>query len=50
MIRSLVKEELEYYDDPTSFNWSNFALKYNLKTTTDEVMIQDEYLKFASDI
>lgn len=50
MIRSLVKEELESYDDPTSFNWSNFALKYNLKTTTDEVMIQDEYLKFASDI
>ena len=27
-----------------------FAKKYNLKTATDEVMIQDEYLKFASDI
>lgn len=47
MIRHLVQEELASYDDPAAFNWSNFAKKYNLKTTTDELMIQDEYLKFA---
>ncbi|ORO47542.1 hypothetical protein B7712_04305 [Streptococcus oralis subsp. oralis] len=48
MIRYLVQEELASYDDPAAFNWSNFAKKYNLKTTADEIMIQDEYLKFAS--
>ncbi|MBP2621156.1 ImmA/IrrE family metallo-endopeptidase [Streptococcus panodentis] len=47
MIRRLVQEELAKYDDSATFNWFNFAKKYNLKTTTDELMIQDEYLKFA---
>lgn len=50
MIRNLIQEELAGYDDLSDFNWSDFAKKYNLKTTTDEVMIQDEYLKFVSGI
>ena len=50
MIRHLLREELAKYDDPAAFNWATFANKYNLKTTTDEIMIQDEYLKFASDL
>ncbi|WP_032912028.1 ImmA/IrrE family metallo-endopeptidase [Streptococcus sanguinis] len=48
MIRHLVQEELARYDDPAAFNWATFANKYNLRTTADEIMIQDEYLKFAS--
>lgn len=48
MIRQLVEEELATCDDPKTFNWTAFASKYNLKTTADEIMIQDEYLKFAS--
>lgn len=48
MIRQLVEEELARCDDPKTFNWTAFASKYNLNTTADEIMIQDEYLKFAS--
>lgn len=50
MIRNLIQEELSRYDDLADFNWSDFAQKYNLQTTTDELMIQDEYLKFVSEI
>lgn len=48
MIRNLIQEELAEYDDLTDFNWSDFAEKYNLKTITDELMIQDEFYKLAN--
>lgn len=50
MIRHLVREELANYEDPADFNWTDFANKYNLKTTTDELMIQDEYLRYAGSL
>lgn len=50
MIHHLVQEELAHYDNPEDFNWSNFAQKYNLKTITDELMIQDEFYKLVGNL
>jgi phage protein len=43
MIHHLLVDALEELDDPSDFNYLDFMKFYNLKTTTDEVMIMEEY-------
>lgn len=40
MIRALIREEL---DEGHEFNYIRFMERHNLKTTTDEIMVVDEY-------
>ena len=40
MIRALIQEEL---DEGHEFNYIRFMDRHNLKTTTDEIMVVDEY-------
>lgn len=40
MIRALIREEL---DEDHEFNYIRFMDRHNLKTTTDEIMVVDEY-------
>ena len=41
MIRALIREEL---DEGHEFNYIRFMDRHNLKTTTDEIMVVDEYI------
>ena len=43
MIPHLLVDALEELDDPSDFNYLDFMKFYNLKTTTDEVMVMEEY-------
>ena len=43
MIHHLLVDALEELDDPSDFNYLDFMKYYNLKTTTDEVMVMEEY-------
>lgn len=43
MIHHLVKDALESLDDPTEFDYLKFMSYYNLKTMTNEIMVQEEY-------
>lgn len=43
MIHHLLVDALEEIDDPSNFNYLDFMKFYNLKTTTDEVMVMEEY-------
>jgi phage protein len=43
MIHHLMVDALEELDDPSDFNYLDFMKYYNLKTTTDEVMVMEEY-------
>ena len=43
MIHHLLVDALENLDDPTDFNYLKFMEYYNLKTTTEEVMVKEEY-------
>ena len=43
MIHHLLVDALEELDDPSDFNYLDFMKFYNLKTTTDEVMVKEEY-------
>ena len=40
MIRALIREEL---DESHEFNYIRFMERHKLKTTTDEIMVVDEY-------
>ena len=40
MIRAIIREEL---DEDHEFNYIRFMDRHNLKTTTDEIMVVDEY-------
>ena len=40
MIRALIREEL---DEGHEFNYISFMERHKLKTTTDEIMVVDEY-------
>ena len=40
MIRALIREEL---DEGHEFNYIRFMERHKLKTTTDEIMVVDEY-------
>nr|DAF32633.1 MAG TPA: IrrE protein [Caudoviricetes sp.] len=43
MIHHLLVDALGKLDDPYEFNYLNFMEYYNLKTTTEEVMVKEEY-------
>ena len=49
MIQNLVAEEIAEYG-VESFNSIRFMERYQLKTSTDEVMIQDEFYKQVSNM
>lgn len=44
MIHHLLEDALGSMENPSDFNYLQFMEKYNLKTTTDEVMVKEEYL------
>lgn len=44
MIHHLLEDALDQLENPSDFNYLQFMEKYNLKTTTDEVMVKEEYL------
>lgn len=44
MIHHLLVDALDQLDTPSDFNYLQFMERYNLKTTTDEVMVKEEYL------
>lgn len=44
MIHHLLEDALTQLDTPSDFNYLHFMERYNLKTTTDEVMVKEEYL------
>lgn len=43
MIHHLLVDALGELDDPKEFDYLKFMEYYNLKTTTDEVMVMEEY-------
>lgn len=43
MIHHLLEDALEQLESPSDFNYLDFMEYYNLKTTTDEVMVKEEY-------
>lgn len=48
MIHHLVKDAIESLDDPTEFDYLKFMSYYNLKTVTNEIMVQEEYLALVN--
>ena len=43
MIHHLLEDALAELDDPSDFNYLKFMEYYNLKTTTEEAMVMEEY-------
>lgn len=43
MIHHLLVDALDQLENPSEFNYLDFMKFYNLKTTTDEVMVKEEY-------
>ena len=43
MIHHLLVDALDQLENPSEFNYLDFMKFYNLKTTTDEVMLKEEY-------
>ena len=43
MIHHLLVDALDQLENPSDFNYLDFMKFYNLKTTTDEVMVMEEY-------
>ncbi|MGZ7283675.1 ImmA/IrrE family metallo-endopeptidase, partial [Streptococcus pyogenes] len=39
----LLEDEFDKVEDKHEFNYLSFMQRHNLKTTTDEVMVIDEY-------
>lgn len=44
MIHHLVKDALDNLEDPREFDYIQFMSYYNLRTITNEIMVQEEYL------
>ena len=44
MIHHLVKDAISTLEDKKDFDYLKFMEFYNLKTTTDEIMVKEEYL------
>lgn len=44
MIHHLVKDALDNLEDPRDFDYLQFMSYYNLRTITNEIMVQEEYL------
>ena len=43
MIHHLLVDALDQLENPSEFNYLDFMKFYNLKTTTDEAMVKEEY-------
>ena len=43
MIHHLLVDALDQLENPSEFNYLDFMKFYNLKTTTDEVMVKEDY-------
>lgn len=43
MIHHLLEDALEQLENPSDFNYLKFMEYYNLKTTTDEIIVKEEY-------
>lgn len=43
MIHHLLADALDQLENPSEFNYLDFMKCYNLKTTTEEVMVKEEY-------
>ena len=43
MIHHLLVDALDQLENPSDFNYLDFMKFYNLKTTTEEVMVKEEY-------
>ena len=43
MIHHLLVDALDQLENPSEFNYLDFMKCYNLKTTTEEVMVKEEY-------
>lgn len=43
MIHHLLVDALDQLENPSEFNYLDFMKFYDLKTTTDEVMVKEEY-------
>jgi phage protein len=43
MIHHLLVDALDKLENPSKFNYLDFMKFYNLKTTTEEVMVKEEY-------
>ncbi|MBF0788218.1 ImmA/IrrE family metallo-endopeptidase [Streptococcus sp. 19428wC2_LYSM12] len=43
MIHHLLKEELDLWDDVSSFNYIHFMEKYELTSLADEAMVKEEF-------
>lgn len=48
MIHHLLEDALDSMENPKDFNYLDFMEYYNLKTTTDEVMVKEEYQALIS--
>ena len=44
MIHHLLEDALDGLESPEDFNYLKFMEYYNLKTTTEEIMVKEEYL------
>ena len=43
MIHHLLVDALDQLENPSEFNYLDFMKFYNLKTTTEEIMVMEEY-------
>ena len=43
MIHHLLEDALDQLENPSDFNYLKFMEYYNLKTTTDEIIVKEEY-------
>ena len=48
MIHHLLEESLDSLESPEDFNYLKFMEYYNLKTTTEETMVKEEYKALIS--
>ena len=44
MINHIVKDALDILEDTREFDYIQFMSYYNLRTITNEIMVQEEYL------
>lgn len=48
MIHHLLEDALDSLESPEDFNYLKFMEYYNLKTTTEEIMVKEEYQALIS--
>ena len=50
IIHHLLADALDQLENPSEFNYLDFMKCYNLKTTTEEVMVKEEYQSLLKNI